>query len=546
MELVLTFAVFLVALYAVIPRERQMELRFRIGLFEWSALLVGSILVVYLDCYAFFVAHRWAPDPESWPRGFTPANVKPLLVLFLALLLATRIRLARLSRRRIGKFAELCHELNWRESYPELVALLARNLKEFFRIYHADYGLPALRRRLTSRVLPTFEDTILRLDALRKTGGQPPLTFADRIPDQIARHVIRFLPAYSCEQRIAAQVVESVLMAPRFIEALSNTRPYLGIDIIRGLAGKFDQQEFLSDYMAALMANPASVLYREIEKSQNLAYAFPETNRILHNLVKDAKVARDLEIWRPVGEFALRELDRLAADPAGDRYNHASGEFEEREAWRSPVCAAIRFFDIMVRAGLSQGIEWHMGLCYFPPIVDGMVRNYKPSGRLVDLDQTFPTPYNHLMYEAVSTIREWVEAADEVPEGQGNVTLHSVHADAENGNIPKTAILALGECAGHVLLSDKLRDKFKDTVMDGTFGLYFRLRQSAKLSQYAEVLGSSLRHGGLASWTADPMYLANLHESFGRLQHEYRIKHDPEHVSDLARAIGVRTEGAAR
>ena len=183
-------------------------------------------------------------------------------------------------------------------------------------------------------------------------------------------------------------------MAPRFIEALARARPYWGVDIIRELPRRFDQQEFLSDYVTALMANPASVFYLEIEKSQNLAYAFPESNPFLHNLVRDAKVAQDLEIWRPVGEFALRELDRLAEDPAADRYNQAAREFEEREAWRSPICATIRFFDIMVRAALLQGIEWHMWLYYFPPIVERMVRNYAPSGPLVDLDLTDPTPYN--------------------------------------------------------------------------------------------------------------------------------------------------------
>jgi hypothetical protein len=294
------------------------------------------------------------------------------------------------------------------------------------------------------------------------------------------------------------------------------------------------------------MANPASVFYLEIEKSQNLAYAFPESNPFLHNLVRDAKVAQDLEIWRPVGEFALRELDRLAEDPAADRYNQAAREFEEREAWRSPICATIRFFDIMVRAALLQGIEWHMWLYYFPPIVERMVRNYAPFGPLVDLDLTDPTPYNCLIYDAVSAIREWVKAAERIPVDQPNVVLQSNRADHENENIPKSSILALGECSRYILLSEKLSEKFKDSVMEGTFDLYFTLRLSAKLNQYAEVLGSSLRHGGFASRTADPTYMANLHSSFGRLRPEYEITRQPQHVTDLASLLGVRVGGVAR
>lgn len=119
-------------------------------------------------------------------------------------------------------------KLNWRESYPELLALLERNSKEFFRIHRADCRLPALRARLASQVMPTFEDTILRLDALRTMGTQPPRTFVGRIPVQIARQLIRFLPTYASEQHTTTELVDRVLMAPRFIEALANARPYFG------------------------------------------------------------------------------------------------------------------------------------------------------------------------------------------------------------------------------------------------------------------------------------------------------------------------------
>ena len=146
-------------------------------------------------------------------------------------------------------------------------------------------------------------------------------------------------------------------------------------------------------------------------------------------------------------KFALRELDRLAADPAANRYNQAWREFEEREAWRSPICATIRFFDIMVQAALLQGIELHIWLYYFPPIVERMVRNYAPSGPLVDLDLTGPTPYNCLIYDAVSVTREWVKTAEKVPADQPNVVLRSNQADHENG----TAGHAPGQPEGGVM-----------------------------------------------------------------------------------------------
>ena len=100
MELLVTVASLLVALYAVIPRERQMELRFRISLMEWFAGAAGFILILYLEYYEFWMARGWAPGPAKWPCGLTPTTVKPLIVLSIAMFLGFRIRFARLSRRR--------------------------------------------------------------------------------------------------------------------------------------------------------------------------------------------------------------------------------------------------------------------------------------------------------------------------------------------------------------------------------------------------------------------------------------------------------------
>ena len=81
MGLAVTILSLLVAIYAVTPRERQLELRFRFGGFERSVLLIGVFALVYLEYYELFAGQGWAPSSGTWPRGITPANVKPLVIL---------------------------------------------------------------------------------------------------------------------------------------------------------------------------------------------------------------------------------------------------------------------------------------------------------------------------------------------------------------------------------------------------------------------------------------------------------------------------------
>ena len=88
----------------------------------------------------------------------------------------------------------------------------------------------------------------------------------------------------------------------------------------------------------------------------------PEENRVLYTLVADAQFAKKLAVYRPVGEYMIRELDELSLDPANDLYNLPMHDFHDDGKWSSSLWIGICFFDIMVSTALHKGIEWHMWL----------------------------------------------------------------------------------------------------------------------------------------------------------------------------------------
>ena len=252
-----------------------------------------------------------------------------------------------------------------------------------------------------------------------------------------------------------------------------------------------------------------------------------------------AQVAYDNEVYRPVGDYTLSLLDQLARDRASDSNCFAMDhDFEEFGSWHSPLFAAIRFFDIMVSEALYQGIEWHMWLYYFPLIIEKCVRNYRLEDPLIEPEAEWPNRYSYLIYRAFDAMCDWIRAVSEVDPTQANIVLHSARARHENGNIPKSAILALSMSLRSVLESNAVTDKFKAYLADMAFCLYFELRASANQGQYASVLAEAISQGGTYRRRPDDVYRSALLQAYARESREYEIKYEyRDYVHDLETAI---------
>jgi hypothetical protein len=147
-----------------------------------------------------------------------------------------------------------------------------------------------------------------------------------------------------------------------------------------------------------------------------------------------------------------------------------------------------------------------------------------------------------LLYRIFSALCDWVHELDNIPHDQANVRLASMRADHENGNIPKSSILALGESVRLVLLSPNLTPRFKTYLVDMAFNLYFRLTEQQELRPYANVLGQSLWQGGTYKPSDDQEYGRALIAAFEEEEGEYSIKHS---LAVVARLRNVLSTGRA-
>ncbi len=533
MDLLIAAVGLLVAVYAILPRERRLDLGLRFGTLDIVVCVAAGAVVGYLDLYSFFKAHGLVPKLPTWSVGLNPTEVIHVVLAVLLLTLAFRARFARLSTRKIHKFQELAEELLWSQSYLDLLVLFQPHLRQFLRIYHGDFWTGSLRERW----LPNFslESFVLAVERGAKPTADPTLV------GRIVRPLVSRLPKYGVQRSIAANTARNVLLSRGFVSVLARSRPYLGLEIVQNLmvpGDKFFREEFVELYIDALLSHKTGIFYSELANTCNRTglyrYEIPSESRLLHFLFAYARTAYKLQVWRPVGEFMLRELDQLARAPETDPYNRA---YTEEEAFQreSSLFAGVQFFEIMVSEALFQGIEWHMWLYYATYIVRKIVRNYQPADDpLIAPNVTYPIWYSHLLYVIFRALRDWVLAVREVPPDQSNVRLESTRADHENGNIPKSSILALGDCLRSVLTSDRLEEKLRNSLADLVLRIYFELRGTPLGDRYAESLLEAIRRGGFAMrnvWTG--VYRDSVRAS---VQRQDRLEYG-RYISDLEAAL---------
>lgn len=492
LESILALAALLVAIYAIVPRDRRLGMVLKLNLIDWFLIIVSLVVVHYLQFYNFFRSFNLTPQLGLSKWGVTPKNATYIVILITVLILYLRLRFAKLSKGKVFKFRELTGELLRTGQQLDLISLLENHLKSLVRIYRNDFFLPKVRERLN----PPIEVIIRNFQ--KNENGSLLKKKKSKIKVGLKNWVSSKIPGYSKETEAAQDIIRQLLLSEDFVNSVAKNRPYFALKLIN--QPFHEQFDFLNLYVTALLSNTSSILYYEIQNNQNISsfhrYHLYESNKFLHFLFKDTKVAKKLSVWKPFGDYSLSFLDSQTRNPSQHEYNQDMGDYYENGKWKCPIFITIIFFDIMVSEALYQNVQWHMWLYYFPLLVERIERNYSPQGPLVRKISEWPTQYSYLLYHVVSTMCGWVRALRDIPSTQENVVLNSQDTENENGNIPKSTILALCRCFRFILSSKNISAEFKNYLLDSLFSLYFDIRVLEDYKGYAEVLKNALIQGG--------------------------------------------------
>ncbi len=434
--LILTILGIVIAVYSLLPEHKKLRIGYSFGKLEKTSLVALGFAIVGLSILGSFVSLHYKDSYFSiYEFRLSPLFVIELIRVIAAMVILA-VFLAKLSKKTVSirnekYFNERIDELRHEQSYSCLAALIEEN---YHTIFHS--------------------------------GGSDNENLSNNIKEK--------------------------LLDRQFITYIANFKPYFGLRIIIDTELDFFIHEFADLYFEALLRNKDSALYREMENNQNLSrlhrYSIPETNRIICSFFSNISLAKDLEVYRPIGEGVINILNEQQKKER-DVYNEYQEEYiGERQTFDNPIFIGIRFFDIMIMESIYQKVDWHMWLYYYSHFVDKICKNYRID-EYSQPETEFPNTYSYLLHEIISNLRHWIELIeDDTAEVQQK--LEHVNCSHENDNILKSSIICLVQCSHHILDTDAIPYRFKQSLTNIVFKLYFKLALSTKkiAQEYGKVI----------------------------------------------------------
>ena len=551
-EAILAVVTVVLAIAALIPRERSRDLRIRIGGVAYCVAWLSGILVLYWALLEEIHSLPWLrqiPRSVEWLPTWGPASAS-LITLLGAAGIGWWSYVRRLPVYRVPKLAGEIADALARRRYNETLHLLETHFETIRAALEGAYWQAKTRELL----LPSSSD--LHMQALeqrreigaglgrrvgRRTGrwfslrpiGAKALMIARsflrwRIVDGIGRAFERWAEV---PREAAHDLIRMASLTPALPREIATANPYFALQLFE-LSSGWVHRELLELYADELVRDPESVLYRELRRAQNIDLQnVPVVDQVEQPLLS----ALCADVSRSQGPSLLYTFVECGIDWV--RWGRTSGvsamldgpiaDFHERGRWNAPPFATIYLLTVVVPRAAVDPRAVVINLYSLQSLVTALLARFAPIGS-VDFYREWPTPTHYLVYEAVSLLKDTVLIQKERP-----LEIHSVLA-AQTGSarpltLPLHAIDVLGSTMITCLRSSKLDPRFKGYLLEVWWDAYAD-KYAGRWSQSDRVLQALAKGRSETAGGAD--FRAGLAEAMERVDLMLQISPD----GDLLRA----------
>ena len=106
-ESLITIISLALAVYALLPADRLLDLKIKLAWFDGLVILLGALVILYILYFPVFSSLGLAFDLGTWSWGFTPDLTGFTVFAIVVFWLAIRLQFGRLGRRRVKAFSGL-------------------------------------------------------------------------------------------------------------------------------------------------------------------------------------------------------------------------------------------------------------------------------------------------------------------------------------------------------------------------------------------------------------------------------------------------------
>lgn len=212
----------------------------------------------------------------------------------------------------------------------------------------------------------------------------------------------------------AKYVLFSIINNVVFIKLASNKRPYFFSEIIRNFTENNKHhipQDLTNNFLREIFKEKNFWLIKELKESQNFDSGQPEfffkNNKLLEAFLKNVSVAKANEIWRPLGEIAIEEIEN-------EKYNgYDSKLYQEYRGnneilWDFQCFLSIVFFQNLITENITQNYKGsHFWLFYYNHITNRILSNFQ---EIPPKDfEKVTSYYHHLLDTMNENLLHWLK-----------------------------------------------------------------------------------------------------------------------------------------
>ncbi|WP_435196021.1 hypothetical protein [Natronomonas sp. EA1] len=577
----------IIAIYSVLPPYRQL----RIGYSLYKRGILALTCVFLLLTVATYIAnlylqHREVESLGGYPTPYLVVNLDPLAINLIQLvsvsaifaMFVTTIMKSNVRIRNEEYLLSTLRGLYNRSEFATLVEVIGDNYKPL--IDHptkpqppAAFGNASIAEILSEEDDPYPNREVHKIEGVdRFTAGASdwlknhlPERWVERFREPYNRttkqlnyrwRLLRYHAQETAED--ASDYTETLLLDPVFRQEHPLIDPYFGIDIISDQDINFPREKFIEGYLSTMLRAENSLLYRNVSDNMSLdgmyRYHIDPDNQLIHALFSDCEVAKNLNVYRPIGE-TTKTILREQAGKDHDQYNgrqftdsefigNSESEESETHVFSDPLYVAIMFFDIMIRESFAQEMKWHMWLYYYESFTRQICDNYELTDE-ADRAAEWPNDYSRLLYEMTSNMREWLNLLEHmILEDDGE--LKTVNDDGEEvykdfirldednidddrarENLPKAAVICLISCLKSIVLADEIPMQFKEYITEQIFITGVELSQHGDDSlpnRYSQLMLANLR-ANIEDRRKGAEFQSELRRVYsGDVRHEVRVQ----------------------
>lgn len=300
--------------------------------------------------------------------------------------------------------------------------------------------------------------------------------------------------------------VKESLRYRRLVESLVQVDPIFLLKFIHKYGVDEDVLTWTFEY---LILNEDSLLRIELKDTQNFSpgagFFIDDKSAILDFLFNNLEVARTCEVYRPLGNTITSFIKRQKTD----YYSEYDSEFSYGSIkWGCPIFNGILFFHIMVSKAILQDSQDHFWLMYLEYFTEEILSAKNPA---ISADPTseFPSRFDYLIYEIVSTYCDWMNMIRELEN----------ECSLSQQKICYWVLVSCGTTFYHILESENIASSQKEYFVSMIVRILNDF-DNGGLSPYAKLLVSSMLQG--TGMKVDSYVLSVLANAYSEIDHVLR------------------------